>query len=84
MIVCLLAIVTTTLVSVRTVVAGRIPHETVLQTLVSLLVPFEMSDHFLFLHEHPRVAVETMEMLSERPKTCQERNVEVVQKAILY
>lgn len=53
MIVRLLAIVTATLVTVRTVVAGRIPHETVLQTLVSLFMPFEMSDHFLFLHEHP-------------------------------
>jgi len=63
MIMGLFAIVTASLISVRTVVAGRVPHETVLQALVSLFVPLEVSDHLLFLHEHPRVAVETMEML---------------------
>lgn len=35
-----------------------------LQRLVSLFVPLEVSDHLLFLDEDSRVAVETMEMLS--------------------
>lgn len=61
----LLAIVTAALISIGTVVAGRVSHETVLQALVPLFVPLEVSDHFFFLHEHSRVAVETMEVLSE-------------------
>lgn len=52
MIMRLLAIVTASLISVGTVVAGRVPHETVLQALVSFFVPLEVSDHFFFLHEH--------------------------------
>lgn len=52
MIMRLLAIVTASLISVGTVVAGRVPHETVLQALVSFFVPLEMSDHLFFLHEH--------------------------------
>lgn len=68
MIMGLFAIVTASLISVRTVVAGRVPHETVLQALVSLFVPLEVSDHLFLLHEHSRVAVETMEMLPENQK----------------
>lgn len=68
MVVGLFAVVTASLVPVRTVVAGRVPHETVLQALVSLLVPLEVPDHLLFLHEHSRVAVETVEVLSEKTK----------------
>lgn len=60
----LFAVVTASLISVRTVVAGRIPHETVLQALVPLFVPLEVSDHLFFLHEHSGIAVQTMEMLS--------------------
>lgn len=52
MIMCLLAVVTASLISVRTVVAWRVSHETVLQALVPLFVPFEVSDHFFFLDEH--------------------------------
>lgn len=65
MIMRLLAVVTASLISVGTVVAGRVPHETVLQALVPFFVPLEMSDHLFFLHEHSRVAVETVEMFSE-------------------
>lgn len=65
MIMSLLAIVTTALIPIGTVVAGRVSHETVLQALVPLFVPLEMSNHFFFLHEHSRVAVKTMEVLSE-------------------
>lgn len=52
MIMCLLAVVAASLISVRTVVAWRVSHETVLQALVPLFVPFEVSDHFFFLDEH--------------------------------
>lgn len=68
MIMCLLAVVAASLISVRTVVAWRVSHETVLQALVPLFVPFEVSDHFFFLDEHSWVAVETMEVLSARTK----------------
>lgn len=61
----LLSVMTTSLVSVRTVVTRRVPHETVLQALVPLFMPLEVSDHFFFLHKHSRVAVKTVEMLSE-------------------
>lgn len=62
---CLLSIMTASLVSIGTIVTGRVPHKTVLQALVPLFVPLEVSNHFFFLHEHSRVAVETMEVLSE-------------------
>jgi len=65
---CLLAVVTASLISVRTVVTGRVSHETVLQALIPLFVPFEVSDHFFFLDEHSRIAVKTMEVLSARTK----------------
>lgn len=65
MIMSLLAVVTAALIPIGTVVAGRVSHETVLQALVPLFVPLEVSNHFFFLHEHSRVAVETMEVLSE-------------------
>jgi len=65
---CLLAVVTTSLISVRTVVTRRVSHETVLQALIPLFVPLEVSDHFFFLDEHSRIAVKTMEVLSARTK----------------
>lgn len=65
----LFAVMTASLISVGTVVAGRVSHETVLQALVPLFVPLEVSDHFFLLHEHSRVAVETVEVLSIQNKT---------------
>lgn len=47
----------------RTIVRRRVSHETVLQGLVPLLVPLEVPDHLLLLHEHPTAAVQTMKML---------------------
>lgn len=35
-----------------------------LEALVTLLVPLEVSDHLLLLEEDPRVAVQTMEVFS--------------------
>lgn len=63
MIMGLLPVVLAPVVSVRTVVHRTVPHETVLQAFVALFVPLEMPDHFFLLHEHPGVAVETVEML---------------------
>lgn len=58
----LLAIVAAVVVSVAAVVTGRVPHEAVLQGLIALLVPLEVSDHLLLLDKHSRVAVQTMEV----------------------
>lgn len=66
MIMRLLAVMTASLVSIGTIVTGRVPHKTVLQALVPLFVPLEVSNHFFFLHEHSRVAVKTMEVLSKK------------------
>lgn len=71
MVVGLLAIVTASLITVGAVVARRVPHETVLQALVPLLVPLEVSDHLLFLHKHSRVTIKTMEVLSAWTSTKQ-------------
>lgn len=65
MIMRLLAIVTASLISVGTVITGRVPHETVLQAFISFFVPLEVSDHLFFLHKNSRVTVETVKMLSE-------------------
>ena len=58
----LLAVVRAAAVAVVAVVARRVPHESVLQRLVPLLVPLEVTDHFLFLHKHTRMAIQTVEM----------------------
>lgn len=65
MIVRLLSIVRTspTRVLFGTIVHWRVPHETVLQGLVPLLVPFEVPDHLLLLHKHSPATVQTMKML---------------------
>ena len=62
----LLPVVAAVGVAVATVVGRRVPHEAVLKRVVPLLVPLEVSDHLLFLHEHARVALQTVEMLPER------------------
>lgn len=41
----------------RTVVGRRVSHEAVLQGLVPLLVPLEVPDHLLLLHEYSTAAV---------------------------
>lgn len=45
------------------VVGGRVAHEAVLQGLVALLVPLEVSDHLLLLHEDAAAALEAVEVL---------------------
>jgi len=50
-------------VFLRAVVRWRVSHEAVLQGLVPLLVPLEVPDHLLLLHEHPAAAVQTVEVL---------------------
>lgn len=60
----LLLVVRAVGVPVGTIVQRAVPHEAVLQALVPLLVPLEVPDHLLLLEEHPRVAVETVEVLS--------------------
>lgn len=47
----------------RAIVRRRVSHEAVLQGLVPLLVPLEVPDHLLLLHEHPAAAVQTMKVL---------------------
>lgn len=49
--------------SVTAIVEWTVTHEAVLQRLVPFLVPFEVPDHFFLLDEHPRVAVQAMEVL---------------------
>lgn len=65
MIVRLLSIVRTSTARVlfRTIVHWWVPHETVLQGLVPLLMPLEVPDHFLLLHKHSPATVQTMKML---------------------
>lgn len=46
------------------VVGGRVTHESVLQRLVALFVPLEVSYHLLLLDEHAPAAVETVEVLA--------------------
>lgn len=60
----LLFIVRTVGELVATIVQRAVSHETMLQRFIALLVPLEVSDHFLLLDEHAGVAVETMEMFS--------------------
>ena len=59
----LFAVVGAAAEAVATVVHGRVAHEAVLQRLVALLVPLEVADHLLLLHEDARVAVQTVEVL---------------------
>lgn len=47
----------------RTIVGRRVPHETMLQGLVPLLMPLEVPDHFLLFHEHSPATVQTMKVL---------------------
>ena len=63
MIMSLFVVVWTSAVSVVAVIAWGIAHEAVLQRLVALLVPFKMTYHFLLLHKHSRMTIQTMEML---------------------
>lgn len=63
MIVGLFAIVRTAAIAVVAVVTRRVAHEAVLQRLVALLVPLEVTDHLFLLDENPRVAIEAMEVL---------------------
>lgn len=62
----LLPVVPAAGVAIRAVVARRVPHEAVLQRLVPLLVPLEVTDHLLLLHEYPGVAVQAVEVLPGR------------------
>lgn len=50
-------------VAIRTIVQRTVPHETVLEALVALLVPLEVPDHLLLLEEHARITVQTVEVL---------------------
>lgn len=47
----------------RAIVRRRVSHETVLQRFIPLLVPLEVPDHFLLLHEYSAAAVQTMKVL---------------------
>lgn len=47
----------------RAIVRRRVSHEAVLQGLVPLLMPLEVPDHLLLLHEHPAATVQTMKVL---------------------
>jgi len=62
-VVSLLAVVGASAEAVAAVVHRRVAHESVLERLVALLVPLEVPDHLLFLDEHARVAVQTVEVL---------------------
>lgn len=50
-------------IAIRAIVQRAVPHETVLEALVALLVPLEVPDHLLLLEEHARIAVQTVEVL---------------------
>lgn len=47
----------------RTIVHWRVPHKTVLQGLIPLLVPLEVPYHFLLFHEHSPATIQTMKVL---------------------
>jgi hypothetical protein len=51
-------------ISIVAIIAGRVAHEPVLKRLVALLVPLKVTDHFLFLDENTRMAIQTVEMFS--------------------
>lgn len=59
----LLLIVRAIRVPIRAIIQRTVPHETVLQALVAFLVPLEVPDHLLLLQKHPRVTVQTVEVL---------------------
>ena len=73
----LFAVVGAAAEAVATVVHGRVAHEAVLQRLVALLVPLEVADHLLLLHEDARVAVQTVEVLpgGEKKRKRNEKNL---------
>lgn len=54
----LLAVMRTVLEPFHAIVAGRAAEEAVRERLVALLVPLEVTNHFLLLHEHAEVARE--------------------------
>lgn len=60
----LLAVVGAVGETVTAVVRGRVSHEAVLEAFVPLLVPLEVSNHFLLLTEHFAAALEAMEVFS--------------------
>ena len=64
----LLAVVGAGSEPVGAVVHGRVAHESVLQRFVALLVPFKVADHLLLLDKHPRIAVQTVEVLPIQKK----------------
>jgi len=59
----LLAIVAATAVSVGAVVHWWIPHEAMLQGLISLFVPLKMPDHFFLFDKHPWITIQAMKVL---------------------
>ena len=61
---CLLAVVGAVGKAVTAVVWGRVAHETVLEAFIPLLVPLEVSNHFLLLAEHFAAALKAMEVFS--------------------
>lgn len=63
MIVGLLSVVLTVLVFLTAVVHGRVPHESVLKTLIPFLMPFEVPDHLFLLHEDSRIAIQAVKVL---------------------
>lgn len=61
-VVSLLAIMTAASISIGTVIHWWIPHEAMLQRLISLLVPLKMPDHFFLLDEDPWITVQAVEV----------------------
>ena len=59
----LLAVVRTAMETVIAVVPRRITKKTVLQGLVTFLVPLEMPNHLLLLHKHFHGTFDAMKML---------------------
>ena len=49
---------------ITTVITWRVPHESMLERLIPLFVPLEVSDHLLFLDEDSGVTVEAVEVFS--------------------
>lgn len=59
----LLPIMAAASVSIWTVIHWRIPHEAMLQGLITLLMPLKMPNHFFLLDKNPWITVQAMEVL---------------------
>lgn len=64
MIVSLFPVVSTVSKVIRTVITGRVSHESMLKRFISFLVPLKVSNHLFLFHKYTRITIQAVKVLS--------------------